>query len=127
MKRALLLSSTLLLLAACAGKPIYNVDSVPIVTGSGTEPSLAKVQHAITEASLSKDWVVKQIDSTNLQVTHRTRKLMAQALIAYSTKSFSITYNDSEKLKHKGGTIHNRYNMWIRGLEVRIKTRLAAL
>ena len=126
MKRVLLLASVLLLLVACTA-PIYNVHNAAVVTGSGSAPSLADVRRAIVEASNSKGWTVKDIDTTHMQVTHRVRKHMAQVVIEYSTSSFSIAYDDSIRLRYNGTTIHRNYNRWIRNLEHRIKARFVAL
>jgi len=127
MKRVLLLASVLLLLVGCTSKPIYNVDNAAVVTGAGAAPSQADVRRAIVEAAASKGWTVKDIDPTHLQATHVARKHMAQVVIEYSTSSYSITYEDSLKLKYNGTTIHRNYNRWIRNLEHRIRQRLAAL
>ncbi len=126
MKRVLLLASVLLLLVACAA-PIYDVHNAAVVTGSGSAPSLADVRRAIVEASNSKGWTVKDIDTTHMQVTHRARKHMAQVVIEYSTSSFSIAYDDSIRLRYTGTSIHRNYNRWVRNLEHRIKERFVAL
>ena len=127
MKRVILLASVLLLLGACTSKPIYSVHNAAVVTGSGSAPSLADVRRAIVEASNSKGWTVKDINTTHMQVTHRVRKHMAQVVIEYSTSSFSIAYDDSIRLRYNGTTIHRNYNRWIRNLEHRIKARFVAL
>jgi len=127
MKRVFLLASVLFLLAACAGKPIYNVDRASVATSSGATPSMADVRGAIIRAANSKHWTTKDIDTTHLLVTHVRNKRMASVVVEYSTTFFSITYKDSRKLKYKGETIHRKYNGWIRNLEFRIREYLAEL
>ncbi len=121
MKRILLLASILLLLGACNTQPIYNAENITIVTGTGSVPSQEDVRRVIVKAATSKKWAVKDIDSTHLQVSHTTRGHTAQAVIEYSTKSFSITYYNSVKLKYSGTRIHRKYNQWIGNLESRIQ------
>jgi hypothetical protein len=127
MKRVFLFASVLLFLAGCTAKPIYNVDNVAVVTGSGSAPSLADVRGAIIKAVTSKGWTVKDIDSMHLLATLSARKHMAQVVIAYSTSSFSIAYKDSHMLDYKGTTIHRNYNRWIHNIEQRIKEQLVAI
>jgi len=127
MKRMLLLASILLLLGACNTRPIYNAENVTVVTGSGSVPSQEDARRVIVKAATSKGWAVKDIDSTHLQVSHTARGHTAQAVVEYSTNSFSITYHDSIRMKYKGTTIHRKYNGWIRNLEERIQQYFAEI
>src|SRR3546814_16183069 len=46
-----------LLVAACARTmPVYNVTDAPVMTASGTTPSLAQVKSAIITAVTDKGW-----------------------------------------------------------------------
>ena len=127
MKRVLLLASVLLLLAACSSKPIYSVDNVSVFTGSSSEPSLEDVRRAIVKAAISKGWTAHDIDSTHMRVTLFIRKYMARVVVTYSTKTFSIAYDDSQRLRYNGTTIHRKYNQWVRNLEFKIRQHLAEL
>lgn len=127
MKHALLLASVLLLLVACTNKPVLNIDDAPVVTGTGATPDLAEVRSVIVKAANVKGWTVKEIDPMHLEATLRTRKIMAQVVIAYSTSAYSITYKDSRTLKYNGKTIHRRYNRWIHKLRELINQQLVAL
>jgi len=52
---------------------------------------------------------------------------MARVAIAYSTRSYSITYKDSHTMNYDGATIHRNYNKWVRNLEILINRQLSSL
>jgi len=127
MGRTFLVVSVLLLVVACSNVGVYNARDVGFITSSGASPQLADIRRAIVVAATSKNWSVKDIDDTHIEVTLRPRKHMARATIEYSTSAFSITYNDSTNMRFDGDTIHPNYNRWIRNLEVLIKTQISKL
>ena len=59
--------------------------------------------------------------------TLNVRKHMARVAIAYSTRSYSITYKDSHTLAYDGATIHRNYNKWVRNLKILINRQLGSL
>ena len=126
MNRTLMSLSVLLILSGCStSRPLYNVHDAAVFTGSGSQPTLDKVRRAIVTAATGKGWSVKDIDTGHLLATLNLRKHMAQVVIAYSTRSYSITYKDSHTLNYDGTRIHRNYNGWIRNLEIRINRQLA--
>ena len=128
MKHACLLATVLLILVGCStSKPLYNVGNAVVFTGSGSQPTLEKIRRAIVVAATYKGWKVKNIDSRNMQATINVRRHMAQVMIAYSTRSYSITYKDSHTLDYDGTMIHRSYNKWVRNLEVLINRQLGLL
>jgi hypothetical protein len=54
---------------------------------------------------------------------------MAEALIAFDTKSFSVTYVDSSELRYNATekTIHRKYNQWVANLITDINTAIGMI
>lgn len=128
MKHALLLASVLLILVGCStSRPLYNVEKAAVFTGSGSPPTLDQVRRAVVVAATQKGWTVKRIGSGQMQATINVRKHMAQVVIAYSTKSYSITYKNSHTLEYDGALIHRNYNKWVHNMEVLINRQLGLL
>lgn len=127
MKHALLVAATFLLLVGCTSRPIYNVEDMVVITGTGAKLSQQEVRRAVVKAAVSKGWSVKDLGPGRVQATVRVRRHMARVVIAYSPRSYSITYRSSGLLGYDGQNIHRSYNRWIRGLEQRINGQFGAL
>lgn len=108
-------------------QPIYNVTEAPFVTASGNQPSADKVRAAIIKAASDRNWIARDAGPGHLVATLNVRKHTAIVDIKYTGSSFSITYKDSQMLRHSGTTIHRNYNKWIKLLEQDIRQRLTAL
>ena len=121
MKHACLLASVFLILVGCStSQPLHSVDSAVVFTGSGSQPTLEQIRRAIVASVTRKGWTAKNIGSRQIQATLNVRKNIARVVIAYSTRSYSITYKDSHTLDYDGATIHRNYNKWVRNLEILI-------
>jgi hypothetical protein len=117
-----------LLVAACARTlPVYNVTAAPVVTASGTTPSLAQVKGAIITACRDKGWFVNPRADDHVIATAHVRQHTAVVDIHYSPEHYAITYKDSEVLLYDGQQIHRNYNKWIQLLEERINVELQKL
>ena len=128
MRRFVVLASVLLLLGACTKTlPIYNVENAEIFTGSGKEPTREQVREAIAQAVVAKTWQLKEIDASHIEASLSKKNKIARVLIEFSTKKYSINYKFSSQLLYKDGSIHRRYNSWIRGLQIKINQNLAQL
>ena len=128
MKHACLLASGLLILVGCStSQPLYSVDNAVVFTGSGSQPTLEQIRRAIVASVTRKGWTAKNIGSRQIQATLNVRKNIARVVIAYSTRSYSITYKDSHTLAYDGATIHRNYNKWVRKLKILINRQLGSL
>jgi hypothetical protein len=128
MIRRLLILTLIIFLGACARiHPINNIESSPVITGSGKTPSADQVRVAIVYAAVGKSWTVKTIGPNRLEAHVNVRKHAATITIDYSPQSYSIKYKDSQNLRQKGSMIHRTYNRWIKGLVLRINQRLVLL
>ncbi|MGD1879194.1 MAG: hypothetical protein ACFB13_17035 [Kiloniellaceae bacterium] len=120
--------SLALLLTACARTlPVYNVTEAPVVTGSGTTPSLNQVEDAIVKACRDKEWFADPVADGHIVAKVRVRKHTAVVDILYSPTNYSITYKDSEMLLYDGTLIHRNYNKWVQLLADRIDQELNSL
>lgn len=128
MWRVAALVLAVLLVAACSRtSPIYNVEDVPVVTGSGEQPSLEEVRSAIVKAVVTKTWQPETVDANRIDATLRKGRKEAVISIVYSQANYSIMYKDSTLLLYDDGAIHRRYNSWIKGLQKTINRNLAEL
>lgn len=117
-----------LLVAACARTmPVYNVTDAPVMTASGTTPSLAQVKNAIITACRDKRWIVDPGAEGHIVATVHVRQHTAAIDIHYSPEHYTITYKDSEVLLYDGQQIHRNYNKWVQLLERRINFELQKL
>jgi hypothetical protein len=90
-------------------------------------PSVVQVHQAIIEAATKKTWQVKTIGKNLLEAHVESGKHSASIIIHYSAEKFSITYKDSQMLRHRGNVIHRTYNRWIKGLLYKINQKLMLL
>ena len=123
---ALATSLVLVTLGCLASKPIHSVSDMPISTMK-SNPTLAEIGKVIVSAGVGLGWQMKETKPGNIVGTYSTKDLVAVVDVKYSTKSYSIVYKDSTGLSYTGQTVHERYNMWIRNLDQKIRAQLSAL
>lgn len=119
----------LAIVVGCRGAgQIYNIKEAPVTTATGKELTMEQVQKAIVEAGLSLRWIMSPDKPGHILATQNARSHTAIVDIAYTTKSYNITYKDSINLNYNADkqTIHEAYKGWITNLDNAIKGRLAA-
>lgn len=115
--------------AGCrGGAEIYNVKDAPVVTASGSSPSLEEVQKAIIAAGTGLNWSMAVAKPGHIVGTLNIRSHQAVVDIMHNTKNYSIIYKDSTNLKYDAEkkTIHENYRSWIQHLDNAIRARLTA-
>lgn len=131
MKKSLVsvLTIAVLLFAAagCRTAPIYNVQDATIVASTSKPLKLADVGKAIVRAGGSLGWIMKIEKPGHIVGTLHLRTHMAQIDVNYTTKSYSITYRNSENLNYDGTNIHSNYNGWIQRLNQNINVQLGLI
>ena len=128
MRRVLILISASLFPFACQRtQPIVDVEDAEIFTGSGKTPTTQQVQKAILQAVVAKTWRVTKKEVGRIEARFAKGDKVARIAIDYSPKSYSIRYVSSALLLYNEGSIHRRYNAWVRGLRVTIDRNLAKL
>src|SRR3546814_5070870 len=80
--------------------PVYNVTDEPVITASGTTPSLAQVKSAIITACRDKGWIVDPGAEGHIVATVQVRQHTAAIDIHYSPEHYTITYKDSRSEEH---------------------------
>jgi hypothetical protein len=123
---ALATSLVLVTLGCMTNKPIQSVSDMPIST-TKSNPTLGEIGKVIISAGVSLGWQMKETKPGNIVGTYSTQNLIAVVDVNYSTKSYSIVHKDSTGLSYTGQTVHERYNMWVRNLDQRIRAQLSAL
>lgn len=111
------------LLGGCRSAGIYNVSAAPVVANKAV--SMEDVKKAIVRAGVSLGWQMKPMESGLIIGTLNLRTHMAMVNIKYDTKTYSITYKDSNNLDYTGDNIHKNYNGWIQNLDSGIRAQLS--
>lgn len=124
---AVLTTSLVLVTLGCmSAKPIQEVSNMPISTAK-SNPTLAEIGKAIVTAGVSLGWQMKETKPGIIMGTYSSGNVTAVVDVNYNTKSYSIVHKDSTGLSYTGQTVHERYNMWVRNLDQRIRAQLSAL
>ena len=111
-----------LLLAACRTAPVYNVESAAFGAPDGL--TMKQAEAAIIRGGAARGWQMRTVSPGRLVGTLKIRAHTAIVDIAYDTKTFSITYKDSQNLKYDGTNIHSNYNGWVTNLANSIQAQV---
>ena len=106
-----------ILLIACAGQPVHNIDNAPINVSSPNY-DLADVTKAIQRAGTGLGWQMKEETPGHIVGKLYIRSHVAIVDITYTLDEYSVNYKDSTNLKYNASnnTIHKNYNGWIKNL-----------
>lgn len=133
MKKALRLLISLCLLAfiftGCRTSPLQNVQNASFATVNAKQDTMNNVAKAIIRAGATLGWQMKKVKEGEIVGTLYLRDHMAQVKIPYTTKDYSILYQNSQNLKYNAAdnTIHSNYNGWIQNLNRAIQVQLGLL
>jgi hypothetical protein len=117
----MLIAASVLALAGCRSAPVLNINDAPI----GGNRSMQQVEQVIVDAGRNLGWQMTPQGPGRIQGNLRLRDHRATVDIAYSARSYSIRYKDSDNLHYDGSTIHKNYNGWIENLDRAIRNRLS--
>lgn len=124
--QGLTLCLALLVAASCQNVPIYSVENHPVPV-SAQKLSLNEIEQAIIQAGSARRWRLERIAPGSLRAKQSDSKdHQAVVDIAFSQTAYSIRMNSTYRLKERDGTVHPRYNSWVRNLEKDIEDRLYA-
>lgn len=117
-----------ILLVACAGQPIHNVDNAPINVSSPNY-DLSDVTKAIQQAGAGLGWQMKEETPGHIVGKLYLRSHVAIVDITYTLDDYSVNYKDSTNLKYNptNNTIHKNYNGWVQNLTKAIDSQVSAL
>lgn len=115
---ALLVGS--LLIAGCSSTPVQNIPRTVVTTTKTVE----QVEEAIIGAAKARGWSVTDKKPGEIQLTIHARQHSATVAVAYDKEGYSINYVSSENLNYSSGSIHKKYNRWVRTLDKDIRQRL---
>ncbi len=106
-------------------KEVANYNHVPIQN----QVSESGVKNAIVAASQKTGWRLTNVKPgfMTAEIWWNARKHMAKVNIAYTNRSYTITYADSINLKYNGSKIHGGYNSYVNLLkkDIDINLRMA--
>ena len=117
-----------ILLIACAGQPVHNVDNAPINVASPNY-DLSDVTKAIHRAGAGLGWQMKEETPGHIVGKLYVRSHVAIIDVTYTLDEYSVNYKDSTNLKYNASsnTIHKNYNGWIQNLTRAIDSQIASL
>ena len=110
-----------------------SVKDSPIKTLSGQDLTLGQVTNAIVLAGMGLKWEMVVAEPGHIIGTLDLPSHQAVLDIPYTTKTYSITYKNSQNLLgmvRKDGSvagIHPNYNGWIENLDIAIRTQIIAI
>jgi hypothetical protein len=111
-------------IAACQrAEQVYTVTNHPI-PASAQKLTLPEIEKTIMLAGAQRNWRFEPVKPGQLKGRYFDGKREAVVDISYSQTAYSIGLNSSMNLRQTDGTIHGRYNNWIRNLEHDIEERL---
>lgn len=112
-------------MTGCSHPPIYNVEHHPLPV-EAKKLSLQEVSQRIRQALSQRDWRCDETTPSVLicHLERRTHKAIVQ--IDFGRDFFSIHNIKTENLNSKSGTIHPKYNKWIKNMEKDILRALSA-
>jgi len=116
---------------AWAGRdePIGNPSGIPVNWNADGQPTLERLQRAIIAGCTMRGWQCKAGKPGEIRAVLYVRQHMAEAVIAFNTSSYSITYVNSSELRYDGAknTIHRKYNLWVSNLITDINAAIALI
>jgi len=128
LRKIVVAGATVVAIAACASArvPVHNYVDVPIA--AKTNPTIEQVGRAIVNGSLAAGWQANEVRPGSIVALYKIRSHTAVVDIAYTTKSYNITFKEGDPgLKYDGQTIHQNYNDWVENLERVVRTHVNAL
>lgn len=99
--------------------PIYNVEqhAMPIHARNLSTPEISRrIQCALS----NRKWTCHQTTPNTLVCQVERRAHAATVQIDYNQQCFSINFVDADNLRYENGTIHPKYNKWVKLMETDI-------
>ncbi len=108
--------------SAWAGKPVQDIENVPVPEGMNMEA----IGDAVIDGCAKRNWVATEVEPGHMQCTLYIRSHMAMVDVRFDTETFSITYADSENLGYdaEDHEIHRNYNGWVQNLNGDIRNAM---
>jgi hypothetical protein len=110
-------------------EPIQNPTNMPISWNADGKPTPERIQRAIIAGCAQRGWQCQAVKPGEIRAVLHLRQHMAEALIAFNTEVFSISYVNSSELRYDAAkkTIHKKYNLWVANLITDINAAIAAI
>lgn len=119
-KNILFASFMFLFFTGCAMKaPIETIDTN--IEKISNNLSFRQIERSIYKAATELGWRLYKNEDGYIVGHYYTPRYTASIDIKYTQDSYSISYNQSENLKHDGEQILSLYNTWIKELDKKIQ------
>jgi hypothetical protein len=103
-------------ITGCSHKPIYNVEH-HAMPAEAKKLTSQEIGQRIRQAVAKRDWRCDETTPCVLICHHERRTHKAIVQIDYNRDFFSIHNVKTENLNYSAGTIHPKYNKWIKNME----------
>ncbi len=113
----------MLVLGACATRPIHDVNNHPVPVAA-QKLSLQEIEGEIVEAAVARGWLVDKKAPGHLTASYGKQAFEAVVDVKFTQASYSIVYNTSRNLLDAQGNIHHNYGRWVNNLDQDIQLRL---
>jgi len=108
---------------------LVNPSGIPVPWSKSRAPTLEEIGGAIVKGCSVRGWSCSITKPGEIRAVLHVRQHMAESRIDYDTKTFSVTYVDSQELRYDPvkNEIHRKYNGWVDNLIADINTSIASL
>lgn len=122
------LAAACLVLTACQGVPLQNIENAPIHM-SKSRYGLGDVEKSIIRAGTNLGWQMRTIKPGQVNGKLYKENMIAEVTIDFSPSLYSIKYLNSANLRYsaKAGKpvmIYEDYNEWVQELDQAIRKEL---
>lgn len=102
---------------------IRDIDNMPVPAGL----KLEDISASIVAGAANRGWTALEVGPGHIEATLYIRSHMAKVDIKFDTKTYNITYADSDNLKFDAVKykIHKNYNSWVQNMNSDIRAELA--
>lgn len=128
-KIGIMLTLLAFMFTGCRTGALVNINDASFVPMDTQKLTMDNVGRSIIRAGATLGWQMKKVSDGEIVGTLYLRDHMAQVKIPYTTKSYSIVYQNSSNLKYDAdnNTIHSNYNGWVKNLDRAIQIQLGLL
>lgn len=123
-----MLRRSLLMLGAAAALPVISgCFARPELTAKGAVPAgfdAQKIETSILRACTSRGWESALQSPGYILAVYTKGPHIAAVDIRFTDKEYTITKNSRTNLVHPDGMVDNKYNQWVRNLDLAIRTEL---
>lgn len=123
MIKKLVLVSAFVVLTAC--KTLAPIATPHEQIPTNMHLTSSEVKNLLVDTLANRRWEVQRVTDTQIFAKYNKQdKHQAYIVIDYSSKDFTIRYQDSYNLNYRNGSIHRNYNRWVETIRADFNSKL---